>query len=116
MWLKPENAPFLAIEKIVNDPKLLADLKHLVHNCPTGNLENLHSLALKYRTKRIHFGIDGMEARTKLAVRTHNNNVGKQLAMVKVHRKNTEKVGAKRTKLSFSKAQNRWTVKMCMKR
>lgn len=47
IWLQPENAPFQLIEKIVNDPTLLSDLKHLVHNCHTGNLENFHSLALK---------------------------------------------------------------------
>lgn len=64
---------------------------------------NIHSLALKYRTKRIHFGIDGMEARTKLAVLTHNHNVGKELA--------TEKLGTKRLKVAFSKALNRWTIK-----
>lgn len=53
----------------MND-KLLLDLKHLVHNCHTGTIENFHSLALKYRTERIHFGIDGMEARTKLPALT----------------------------------------------
>lgn len=111
MWLNPENAPYTAIQKIVNGPKFLSDLKHLVHNYHTGNLEHFHSLALKYRTKLIHFGIDGMEARTKLAILTHNKNVGKEFATVKVQKKNTEEVGAKRTKLLFSKARKRWTVK-----
>lgn len=40
MWLNKETAPYLSIEKIVNNPQLISDLSHLVHNCHTGTLEN----------------------------------------------------------------------------
>lgn len=82
-----------------------------MHNCHTGTLENFHSLALKYRTKQIHFGIDGMETRMKLAALTHNFNVEKQIARVKVKKRNTEEIGTQRTKLSLPKGRKRWTVK-----
>ncbi|CAJ0961861.1 unnamed protein product [Ranitomeya imitator] len=110
-WLKKETPPYMNIQKIVTSPQLLKDLPHLVHNCHTGALENFHSLVLKYRPKRIHFGIDSMEARTKLAALTHNYNVGRQIATVKVAKKNTEAVGTKRTKIVFPKGKTRWIVR-----
>ncbi|KAM4029897.1 uncharacterized protein ACNLHF_022173 [Anomaloglossus baeobatrachus] len=111
LWLKQETPPFTKIENIVSSPQVLKDLPHLVHNCHTGALENFHSLALKYRTKRIHFGIDSMEARTKLAALTHNFNVGRPIATVKVVKKNTEPIGTKRTKVVFPKGRSRWIVR-----
>ncbi|XP_075714768.1 uncharacterized protein LOC142750022 [Rhinoderma darwinii] len=111
LWLNKETAPYLTIEKIVNNPQLIAELPHLVNNCHTGSLENFHSLVLKYRTKRIHFGIDAMEARTKLAALTHNKNVGREQATVKKQNKNTEEKGTKRTRLIVPKGKSRWIVK-----
>ncbi|XP_069587485.1 uncharacterized protein [Ranitomeya imitator] len=111
LWLKKETPPYINIKNIVTSRQLLQDLPHLVHNCHTGSLENFHSLVLKYRPKRIHFGIDSMEARTKLAALTHNYNVGRQIATVKVAKKNTEAVGTKRTKIVFPKGRSRWIVR-----
>ncbi|KAM4031866.1 LOW QUALITY PROTEIN: uncharacterized protein ACNLHF_019235 [Anomaloglossus baeobatrachus] len=115
-WLINGTPPFNNIERIVSNDKMLKDIPHLVLNCHTGQLENFHSMALKYRTKRIHFGIDAMEARTKLAALTHNKNVGREQAVVRFERKNTESKGTKRTKLVAPKSQGRWVIKKCMKR
>ncbi|XP_044145485.1 uncharacterized protein LOC122934236 [Bufo gargarizans] len=111
LWIIKDTPPFTNIEKIVTSQQFQNDMPHLIHGCHTGALENFHSLALKYRTKRIHFGMDGMEARTKLAVLTHNNNTGRKQATVKFSRSNTEAVGARRTKLFVPKGRSRWIVR-----
>ncbi|XP_069820489.1 uncharacterized protein [Dendropsophus ebraccatus] len=110
-WLKKETPSYASIEKIVTSKQLIKDLPHLSYNCHTGSLEVFHSLALKYRTKRIHLKIDAMEARTKLAALTHNNNIGRQQAVIHCPRKNTEDIGEKRTKLFVPKSKKRWLVK-----
>ncbi|XP_072010875.1 uncharacterized protein [Engystomops pustulosus] len=111
LWLNPDTPPYKNIAKVVTNQQLLDDLPNLVHNCHTGALECFHSMALKYRTKRIHFGVDAMEARTKLAVLTHNFNTGREQATVKVQRKNTELIGTERTKLIIPKGKKKWIVR-----
>ncbi|XP_069481468.1 uncharacterized protein [Ambystoma mexicanum] len=60
-WLVPFSPPPKALEKIVYDKMLSRDLKGLTDFCHTGDLEVFHNMCLKYRHKRLHFGIDGME-------------------------------------------------------
>ncbi|KAM3914028.1 LOW QUALITY PROTEIN: uncharacterized protein RB166_019205 [Leptodactylus fuscus] len=111
LWLRKETPPYQNIQKIVNSKQFEKKLPHLMHNCHTGQLENFQSLVTKYRTKRIHFGIDGMEARIKLAVLTHNHNVGRQQAVVNVPQKNKDPKGTKRTRLVIPKGKSRWIVR-----
>ncbi|XP_044132576.1 uncharacterized protein LOC122925115 [Bufo gargarizans] len=110
-WLSKEKPSYKNIMKIVSNDVLIKDLQHLVHNCHTGLLENFHSLALKFRSKRIHFGIDAMEARTKLAALSRNHNVGRQQAVVQVSRTNTEPVGTLRTRVVLPKGNSRWIIR-----
>lgn len=46
-----------------------------------------------------------MEAQTKLAAVMHNNNAGRQQAIIKVLNRNIETVGTKGTTLSFPKSR-----------
>ncbi|XP_071972400.1 uncharacterized protein [Engystomops pustulosus] len=110
-WLKQGFPPYKNLERIVKNEQLIKELPNLVHNCHTGRLENFHSLALKYRSKRIHFGIDSMEARTKLAALTHNNNVGRPQAVVQFEKKTSQKIGTKRTTLVIPKGKSRWFIR-----
>jgi hypothetical protein len=75
-WLVPGSASHEGLKKVVFDKRTLNDMNHLVHFCHTGSLESFHNLATKYRPKRQHFGLDGMEARTKLTALAHNANSG----------------------------------------
>ncbi|XP_044134814.1 uncharacterized protein LOC122927225 [Bufo gargarizans] len=111
LWLKKESNAFHKLEEIVRNKQFNSDVPHLIRNCHTGPLEAFHSLVLKYRTKRIHFGIDGMEARTKLAILAHNNNIGRDQAVVHVPTSVSAPIGTKRTKLILPKGRKRWTVK-----
>ncbi|XP_075714956.1 uncharacterized protein LOC142750071 isoform X2 [Rhinoderma darwinii] len=75
-WLKKDSPSYKALEKVVTSEKVLKDLPHLAYNMNMESLEKYQSKVPKYCSKRIHFGIDAMEARTKLAALSHNNNVG----------------------------------------
>ena len=46
----------------------------------TGHLEAFHSALLKYTPKHQCFGLLGMKVRTHLAIREHNENVGRKQA------------------------------------
>lgn len=49
----------------------------------TGDLEQYHSVMLKYVPKWEHFSYNGMLARTQLAILDHNNNVNRKQSVVK---------------------------------
>ena len=48
----------------------------------SGNLEQYHSVLLKYAPKREHFSFNGMVARTQLAMLDHNAHVQRRQAIV----------------------------------
>ena len=102
-WLKEGDPSYIALEKIVADKRLLSDLKYLVDFCHTGNLEVYHSLYNKYCPKRLHFGYNGMIARSQLAVLDFNSGVSVEQAKTKL--------GELRYKQSFSKVTKSWCVK-----
>ncbi|XP_044141617.1 uncharacterized protein LOC122931608 [Bufo gargarizans] len=111
LWLRKESTAYQKLEEIIKSEQMNSDVPHLIRNCHTGPLEAFHSLVLKYRTKRIHFGIDGMETRTKLAILAHNNNIGRSQAVVHFPTSVSEPIGSRRTKLILPKGKKRWMVK-----
>ncbi|OCT67836.1 hypothetical protein XELAEV_18039140mg [Xenopus laevis] len=110
-WLDKLSPAYANLQEIVINDQIDKDLKYLTYFCHTGILENYNSMSLKFRSKRIHFGIDSMEARTKLAALTHNFNVGRQQAVVTVQTDKPEALVKKRTKMEFRKCNKRWTVR-----
>ncbi|XP_069833039.1 uncharacterized protein [Dendropsophus ebraccatus] len=107
-WLHPKTASYESLKKIVMDNRLQKELKHITHFCHTGDLEVFHSNILKYRSKRQHFGIDGMHARTQLAALDHNENVNRVQALVREASKASGALGSEC--FNSSKAGKEWLV------
>ena len=91
------------MEKIVTDKTLLADLHYLVDFRHTGQLEVYHSLYNKFCPKRLHFGLNGMVARSQLAVLDYNDGILVGQAVTKQ--------GELRYKQNFSKVTQNGCVK-----
>lgn len=60
-------------------PHTLRTLRLLPHGIHTGQLEALHNLILMYAPKKTDFDPPGYEARVKLAILDHNENVRRDL-------------------------------------
>ena len=102
-WLTTNSPTFLALKNVVENKKILADIKYLSKFCYQGNLEVFHSVLNKYCPKRLHFTLGGMIAKTQLAMLDYNcgsNNT--QIAT---------KDGKRRYKQIFSKVTQNWVVK-----
>ncbi|XP_040193733.1 uncharacterized protein LOC120927246 [Rana temporaria] len=107
-WLTQGSAAHHKLKSIIQDPRLLKDLEHISGFYHTGEVEVFHSMVLKYRSKRHHFSMDGMVARTQLAALDHNRNINRLQAIIQKPQKNTEEKGAFR--YGFSKAKKDWIV------
>ena len=106
-WLETNSPSFLALKNVVENKKILADIKYLSKFCHTGNLEVFHSVLDKYWPKRLHFTLEGMIARTQLAVLDCNCGSNNSQA--------TTKDGERRYKHIFSKVTQNWVVKKISK-
>ena len=81
-WLKAGSPSHVALEEVVTNKKLLNDLEKRTEFHHTGELEQYHSVLLKYAPKREHFSYNGMVARTQLAMLDHNSNVHRKQAVI----------------------------------
>ena len=106
-WLKTDSPSFLALKNVEENKKILADIKYLSKFCHTGNLEVFHSVLDKYFPKRLHFTLEGMIARTQLAVLDYNCGSNNTQA--------TTKDGERRYKHIFSKMTQNWVMKKISK-
>lgn len=106
-WLKAGSPSHVALEEIVTNKKLLNDIEKLTEFHHTGELEQYHSVLLKYAPKREHFSYNGMVARTQLAMLDHNAHVNRKQAVV---RKGT-KQGEKRFNVVCPKQRKNWVAK-----
>ena len=101
-WLKEGSPSFIALECVVKEKQLLSDLAYLTEFNHTGQFEIYHSLYNKYCPKRLHFGWNGMVARSELAILDHNSGTHF------LHAKTLE--NKDRYKLSFSKVTQNWVT------
>ena len=92
---------------MVENKNILTDIKYLSKFCHTGNLEVFHSVLDKYFPKRLHFTLEGMIARTQLAVLDYNCGSNNTQA--------TTKDGERRYKHIFSKMAQNWVMKKISK-
>ena len=106
-WLNSGSPAHVALEEVVTNKKLLKDLAKLTEFHHTGELEQFHSLMLKYLPKREHFSFKGMVARTQLAALDHNFNVDRKQAVVT---KGAQQ-GEKRYNVVCPKQRNNWVAK-----
>ncbi|XP_018103333.1 uncharacterized protein LOC100158321 isoform X2 [Xenopus laevis] len=106
-WIKPSHPAHSALQKIVNDKGLLADLRQATKFCQTGQLEVYHSKCSKYRSKRFSYRMNSMHARTTLAVLSNNRNVGRSQAIVICPEKSALAIGEKGYKLQ----KKNWVAK-----
>ena len=67
-WLKTDSPSFLDLKNVVENKKILVNIKYLSRFCHTRNLEVFHSVLNKYCPKRLHFTLEGMVVRAQLAV------------------------------------------------
>ncbi|OCT65691.1 hypothetical protein XELAEV_18041930mg [Xenopus laevis] len=114
-WLIKDTPAYTHLGHIIKDPKMAKDYNHLSHFCHTGALESFHSHALQYHTKRIHFEIDAVEARTILAILMHNKNIGREQAIVMSEKKGSDPLATKRTKLCFPRSRKKWIIRKVYK-
>ncbi|XP_077340616.1 uncharacterized protein LOC143984197 [Lithobates pipiens] len=110
-WLVKPSPPYKALEDIIASKQLKNDIPFLVLYCCTGAIEVFHSNVLKYRSKRLHYRMNSMEARTTVAILEHDNNVGRQQAIVKRKTTTSEDVGQPRTRLEHPRSRKRWIVR-----
>lgn len=104
-WLDETGEAFIALEKVILNPRLLRNLERCTKFLFTSDLENFHSLNTKYNPKRIHFGFLGVEKRTKLAVMDHNENVDRAIAQTSNGQDRVSRVHSKATKTWRLKAK-----------
>ncbi|XP_063294799.1 uncharacterized protein LOC134579437 [Pelobates fuscus] len=102
-WLNKNGMAYSKLESFVTDPILQKDLTHMADFCHTGNLEVFHSYVQKYRPKQVHFSMDGLVARTQLAVLSYNANVDQRQATVQRAQKGTRQVSDLRYRPYYSK-------------
>lgn len=110
-WLRGETLPHNRLKDIVQNPRLLRDLKHLSRFSHTGELEIYHSSTLKYRPKSVHFSIDGLVARTQLSALDHNRNVNRVQASVQKQFQDEYTTEATCNALVYSKGRKEWIVR-----
>ncbi|XP_063060628.1 uncharacterized protein LOC134453809 [Engraulis encrasicolus] len=102
-WLDKNSPAFLGLQSVVMDKNLQRDLNQMALCKLTGSLEVYHSSMLKYAQKRVHYGYDGMRARTQLAILDHNANVERPQA--------TTKKGELRHRFVYPKQSDHWVAK-----
>ena len=102
-WLTEDSQAYKALEEVVLNKILIADLKFVTDFTHTGNIEVFHSLINKYCPKRQHFRLHGMIARQQLTVLDHNNSVGRDQAVTRS--------GELRGKSQYSKVTKQWVWK-----
>ncbi|OCT64720.1 hypothetical protein XELAEV_18045817mg [Xenopus laevis] len=110
-WMTEGSTAYITFTDIILSFTLLKDLDQLSHFCHTGELEVYHSKQLKYRSKRYHYFMDGMFARTQIGALDHNYNVQREQAKVSVSGMGRDPCGSMRHKQEFTKARKDWVVK-----
>ncbi len=108
-WIKRDSPAYYALEKIINNKRYLKDIPHLANPLHTGSLEVFHSLINSYAPKRQEFELNVQNARVRLAILDHNNNVNKKQATL-------QKTGEKRWRYVCSKLSKEWVPKAIMEK
>ncbi|XP_037570386.1 uncharacterized protein LOC125939658 [Dermacentor silvarum] len=96
-WLRPASPAFLRLKTIVDNARLLKDIRRLSPEVQTFSLESFHSVLNRFAPKSNAFSVDGMQERTRLAVLHFNENAARHQALTQD--------GEQRWKIKSSKAR-----------
>ncbi|XP_063289746.1 uncharacterized protein LOC134574554 [Pelobates fuscus] len=107
-WIQKTGLVYSKLDRFVNDTRLQKDLPHMADFCDMGTLEDFHSLLSKYHPKNVRFTVEGMAARTKLAVLAHNANADRKPPIVHRARKSNRQVCDLRYRPYFSRSTKTW--------
>ena len=102
-WIENDSPAYQALEDIITTPRDLKDMEHMAEPFHTGDIEVFHSLLKCYAPKLQEFELNVMDARVKLAILDHNNNVGRKQDTIRNERKGSGKLGDKKWKFVCSK-------------
>lgn len=105
-WLKPGSPVHVALEEVVTNSKILKDLEKLTEFHHMGELEEYHSVKLKYAQKREHFSYRDMLARLQLVALDRNYNCNRQQSVIKCGKNK----GTLRCKVECPKRSNEWVA------
>ena len=110
-WIEKDSPAYQALDDVITNPRDLKDMEHLADPYHTGEIEVFHSLITCYAPKRQEFELNVMDARVKLAILDHNNNVKRKQSTIINPRKGSAKVGEKKWKFVCSKLSKDWVAK-----
>ncbi|XP_037519793.1 uncharacterized protein LOC119396590 [Rhipicephalus sanguineus] len=96
-WMSRDSQAFRKLRGILENPRLLADLRHLSPRAQTSSLESFNNILIRFAPKSVAYSEDGMQARTQLAVLHFNENASREQARTRG--------GQKRWKVKMSKAR-----------
>ena len=115
-WLKPGSIAHLNVIEVISKAKLLRIFPKLTRACHTSELESFHSSCTKYCPKRQEFDYEVMDARMKLAVLDHNENVGRKQATISRKNKKFQDKSMMQWKMSCSKQTKTWSAKRVLEK
>ncbi|XP_037516619.1 uncharacterized protein LOC119393581 [Rhipicephalus sanguineus] len=81
-WLTPGTPAYARLVSIATEQGLLKDIRKLSSSGQTYGLESYHSLLIRFAPKSVAFSTMMMRARTQLAALHHNENAGREQAVV----------------------------------
>ncbi|XP_077323570.1 uncharacterized protein LOC143958002 [Lithobates pipiens] len=84
-WLSRDSPAYQQVRAIVTDKVLLDDLDNIAMFFHKAQTTLLHSFMVKYRQEQMHFELDALEARIKLAVLAYNHNTQRTQLAVRHH-------------------------------
>lgn len=96
-WIERDSPAHLKLRAILDNPRLLSDLRQLSSTTQTSSLESFNNLLIRFAPKSIAYSRDGMEARTRLAVLHYNENASRPQARTRK--------GAKRFKVKMPRGR-----------
>ncbi|XP_070378199.1 uncharacterized protein [Dermacentor albipictus] len=96
-WLKPTSPAFIRLKSIVDNTRLVNDMRRLSPEVQTFSLESFHSMLNRFARKSNAFSADRMQERTRLAVLHFNENAARHQALTRD--------GEQRWKIISSKAR-----------
>ncbi|XP_072276500.1 uncharacterized protein [Pyxicephalus adspersus] len=84
-WLTQNSPAYQQVRGILTNKSLLDDLDNIAMFFHKGQTALLHSFMLKYRQERLHFELETLEARMKLAALAYNNSTQRTCVAMRYH-------------------------------
>ncbi|KAM4617347.1 uncharacterized protein O3C94_021387 [Discoglossus pictus] len=109
-WIQKNTTAYSALEDLICSAQIQKDMQRLTEYCHTTEIEMFHNMVLKYLPKSVKFKMDAIQARTKLAILAHNNNVNKPPVRIALVSESSGPAGCFRRKPFLPKSRERFQV------